>query len=52
MVSVNSISVSKAVYGISAGDRVTVRSKGRFTVMSADGVSRKGRIILEYGKFI
>lgn len=52
MVSVNSISVSKAVYSISSGDRVTVRSKGRFTVISADGVSRKGRIILEYGKFI
>ena len=52
LVSVNSVAALKAALNVSAGDRLTVRSKGRFSVISADGVSRKGRIILEYGKFI
>lgn len=52
LVSVNSVCRDKVTHTVSSGDRVTVRGKGRFTVNSAEAHSRKGRIILEYGKFI
>lgn len=51
-VSVNSLACLKLTKNVCSGDRVTVRGKGRFDIVSTDGVSKKGRIILVYTKFI
>lgn len=51
-VSVNSICCDRLTRSVASGDRVAVRGKGRFNIISAEEHSRKGRIILEYGKFI
>ena len=51
-VSVNSAAIEKTTVSVRAGDAVTVRGKGRFTVVSADELSKKGRIILRYKKFV
>ena len=50
-VCVNSAVCQKATKLISAGDSITVRGKGRFSVESLSDRSKKGRIILVYGKF-
>lgn len=51
-VSVNSVACEKATRSVSSGDRLTVRGKGRFDILSASDLSKKGRIILKYSKFI
>lgn len=51
-VCVNSVVCQKATKIISAGDSITVRGKGRFSVESLSDRSKKGRIILVYGKFM
>ncbi len=52
LVSVNSVLCEKVTRPISEGDKITIRGRGRFTVTSLSGVSKKGRIILKYTKFI
>lgn len=52
LTSVNSLCCDKLTHTVSSGNRITVRGKGRFDIISADAYSRKGRIILEYGKYI
>ena len=52
LVSVNSLLVSKPTAIISAGDKVTIRKKGRFEIVSCDGHSKSGRIILKYNKYV
>ena len=51
-VSVNSIGCKKATKTLESGDKVTVRHKGKFEILSLDDRSKKGRIILKYNKFI
>ena len=52
MVSVNSFAANKATAKISADDMISVRKKGKFVIRSVDGVSKKGRTILVYDKYI
>lgn len=51
-VSVNSIGVTKSTTTIRAGDKITIRQKGRFEIVSCDGYSKSGRIILKYNKYM
>lgn len=51
-VSVNSIGVTKATICIRPNDKVTIRQKGKFQIVSCDEHSKKGRIILKYDKYI
>lgn len=51
-VSVNSICVTKSTTAIHTGDKITIRQKGRFEIVSHDGYSRSGRIILKYNKYM
>ncbi len=52
LVSINSAMCSKPTRTIVSGDRITVRGKGKFTVDACDDVSRKGRTVLEYSKYM
>lgn len=51
-VSVNSLVCEKSTRTVKSGDAVSARSKGKFIIDSLEGVSKKGRIILEYKKYI
>ena len=51
-VSVNSAGCKKTTKTLESGDRVTVRRKGKFEILSLDDHSKKGRLILKYNKFI
>ncbi len=51
-VAVNSVGCKKATKTVESGDRITVRHKGKFEILSLDDRSKKGRIILKYNKFI
>ncbi len=51
-VSVNSICTTKSTLNIKARDKITVRQKGKFEITSCDCLSKKGRIILKYDKYI
>lgn len=52
LVFVNSIACEKCTRTINAGDIITVRHKGRFEIASCDEVSKKGRIIFKYNKYV
>ena len=52
MVSVNSLGCQKVSKILSQGDKVTVRGKGKFEIALVNGLSKKGRIIIEYTKYI
>ncbi len=52
LVSINSVPCSKVTKTLVAGDKVTVRGKGKFTIVSCDTLSKKGRMILEYSKYM
>ena len=51
-VSVNSVGVMKPTLNVKSQDKITVRQKGRFEIDSCDEISKKGRIILKYDKYI
>ena len=51
-VSIRSVACDKVTHTVSAGDTVTVRGVGKFTVNNTDTFSRKGRIILQYSKYV
>ncbi len=51
-VSVNSVECAKPTRNIISGDIITVRHKGRYYIDSVDELSKKGRVILKYSKFI
>ncbi len=51
-VSVNSVCCQKTTRVVAAGDVITVRHKGRFEIDNTDQLSKKGRIILKYNKYI
>ena len=52
MVAVNSVVCEKATHTVSDGDRITVRTKGKFFIDSGDTLSKKGRIILKYSRYV
>ena len=52
LVSVNSVGVTKSTLNIKSQDKITVRQKGKFEITSCDSLSKKGRIILKYNKYI
>ena len=51
-VSVNSVCVTKPTVSVGENDKVTIRQKGRFEIISCDGYSKSGRIILKYNKYV
>lgn len=51
-VTVNSINIEKSTYIVTPNSNVTVRQKGKFEITSCDEVSKKGRIILRYNKYV
>ncbi len=51
-VSVNSFLIEKPTKCIFDGDVISVRKTGRFNIVSITDISKKGRIILKYEKFV
>lgn len=51
-VSINSFLCERPTQTVRSGDRISIRKKGRFNIVSIDGISKKGRIILKYEKYI
>lgn len=51
-VSINSITCEKTTRTVDTGDRITVRGKGKFFVDDVSALSKKGRIILKYSKYV
>lgn len=49
---VNSICATKPTAIIKAGDKITVRKRGKFEIENCDEHSKKGRIILKYNKYV
>ena len=52
LVKVNHIPVTKSSKQVQEGDIISIRKKGRFKLLDTQNTSRKGKIILIYGKFI
>lgn len=52
LVSINSVVTEKPTKTVTAGDKITVRGYGKFTVISADGITRKGRTVLLWEKYM
>ena len=46
LVAINSAVCQKATRTVNKGDKITVRGYGKFSVISADGVTKKGRTVL------
>ena len=51
-VSVNSLCEQRITHGVKADDRISVRGFGRYIVGDMSGRSKKGRIILNYKKYV
>lgn len=52
LVTVNSLCVQKPTSCIESGSTLTVRQKGRFEITACEELSKKGRIILRYNKYV
>lgn len=52
LVTVDSLECDKVSHTVAAGSKVAVRGKGKFAVDSLDGLTRKGRVILEARRYI
>lgn len=52
LVSVNSVGVLKPTRAICGGDVVSIRGGGRFKITEAEQLTKKGRIILKWNKYI
>ncbi len=52
LVMINSVCVTKPTLSIRAYDKITIRQKGKYDIVSCDEVSKKGRIILKYNKYV
>lgn len=50
-VSVNSVITEKATKTVAVNDKISVRGYGKFTVISVDGVTKKGRTVLITEKY-
>ena len=51
-VSINSVCVTKSTASVKAGDKITIRQRGKFQINACNEFSKKGRIILKYDKYI
>ena len=51
-VSVNSFTVTKLTQTVNSGDVITVRSYGKFNILSLNGVTKKGRTVLVFQKYL
>ncbi|MBQ8203712.1 MAG: hypothetical protein IJZ75_05470 [Clostridia bacterium] len=51
-VCLNGVPVSKATRSVSQGDKISIRGKGKFTVTACKDLTRKGRTVLEYSKYV
>ena len=51
-VSINSVVCEKTTAGVSEGDILTVKKKGKFIIDSFGGKTRKDRLIINYKKYI
>ena len=51
-VSVNSFLCEKPTQKINSGDKISIRKKGRFEISSIGDLSKKGRIIIKYEKYL
>lgn len=51
LVSINSVVANKPTKAVAVGDKITVRGYGKFTIISADGITRKGRTVLTAEKY-
>ncbi len=52
LVTVNSVVAQKVTQAVLAGDVISVRSKGRFVILSIDRKTRKNRIVLKYERYV
>ena len=52
LVTVNSVCCEKAVALVRKGDKITVRSKGKFIIESIDEKTKKGRLKISAKKYI
>lgn len=52
LVQLNHISVTKTSKTVQENDIISIRKKGRFKILNTQKTSKKGKIILIYGKFI
>lgn len=51
-VAINSVIVRKLTHSVRSGDTVSVRKYGKFIISDTSGVSKKGRIILNWQKYV
>lgn len=49
---INSMCVTKPTICVKANDKITVRKVGKFDIVSCEEISKKGRIILKYDKYV
>lgn len=52
MVTLNSVIVRKVTQTVHAGDTISVRKYGKFIISDTSGISKKGRIILNWQKYV
>lgn len=52
LVTLNSVALLKQTKAVTAGDIMSVRTKGRFIIASLDGRTKKNRIIIKYKRYI
>ncbi len=52
LVTINSVMCNKPTRMVRNDDKITVRGKGKFIISSTDELSKKGKIILKYKKYI
>lgn len=49
---INSLECEKVTKQVCPGDRISVRKKGKFEILSSDELSKKGRTVLKFAKYI
>ncbi len=52
LVIVNSVCITKATFNLTSNSNITIRQKGKFEINDCDELSKKGRIILKYSKYV
>ncbi len=51
-VNINSFLTKKCTVSVQNGANLSIRGKGKFTIISVDNTTKKGRIVLQYKKYI
>ncbi len=52
LITVNSLPQEKITKTVSKNDKITLRGRGKFIIDDVSGVSKKGRVILKYKKYV